>query len=56
VTLALLTIARVGDEVVSANNLYGGTYELFDCTFPRLGKKVRFVDSANPKEFKKAIN
>jgi len=55
-TLALLAITRVGDEIVSANNLYGGTYELFHYTFPKLGRKVVFVDSTNPDEFKKAIN
>ena len=55
-TLALLAITRVGDEIVSANNLYGGTYQLFHYTFPKLGRKVTFVDSANPSEFKNAIN
>jgi O-acetylhomoserine (thiol)-lyase len=54
-TLALLAITRVGDEIVSANNLYGGTYQLFHYTFPKLGRKVRFVDSTRPDEFKKAI-
>ena len=55
-TLSLLAITQVGDEIVSANNLYGGTYELFHYTLPKLGRKVRFVDSAKPNEFKKAIN
>ena len=55
-TLALLAITRVGDEIVSANNLYGGTYQLFHYTFPKLGRTVKFVDSTNPEEFKKAIN
>jgi O-acetylhomoserine (thiol)-lyase len=41
---------------VSANNLYGGTYQLFHYTFPKLGRKVTFVDSTKPSEFKKAIN
>lgn len=45
ITLALLNIARAGDEVVSADNLYGGTYTLFHYTFPRLGVKVNFVKS-----------
>jgi len=54
-TLALLAITRVGDEIVSANNLYGGTYELFHYTFPKFGRKVIFVDSQKPEEFKKAI-
>jgi len=54
-TLALLAVTRVGDEIVSANNLYGGTYELFHYTFPKLGRSVKFVDSAKPEEFRKAI-
>ena len=56
ISLALLAITQVGDEIVSANNLYGGTYELFHYTFPKLGRKVVFVDSTKPDEFKKAIN
>ena len=40
ITLALLNIARAGDEIVSLDNLYGGTYNLFHYTFPRLGIKV----------------
>jgi O-acetylhomoserine (thiol)-lyase len=54
-SLALLAITQVGDEIVSANNLYGGTYQLFHYTFPKLGRKVKFVDSTKPEEFKKAI-
>ncbi len=54
-TLALLNITRPGDEIVSADNLYGGTYELFHYTFPKLGRKVHFVNSANPDSFKKAL-
>ena len=54
-TLALLAITQVGDEIVSANNLYGGTYQLFHYTFPKLGRGVKFVDSTRPEEFKKAI-
>jgi len=55
-TLALLAITQVGDEIVSANNLYGGTYQLFHYTFPKLGRTVKFVDSTNPEEFRKAIS
>lgn len=55
ISLALLAITQLGDEIVSANNLYGGTYELFHYTFPKLGRKVAFVDSTKPEEFKKAI-
>ncbi len=54
-SLALLAITRVGDEIVSANNLYGGTYQLFHYTFPKLGRTVKFVDSTKPDEFRKAI-
>jgi O-acetylhomoserine (thiol)-lyase len=45
ITLALLNIAQAGDEIVSADNLYGGTYNLFHYTFPRLGITVKFVKS-----------
>jgi O-acetylhomoserine (thiol)-lyase len=54
-TLAILTITQVCDEIVSANNLYGGTYELFHYTLPKLGRTVKFVDSTKPEEFRKAI-
>ena len=55
ISLALLSITKVGDEIVAANNLYGGTYQLFHYTFPKLGRKVIFVDSRNPEAFRKAI-
>jgi O-acetylhomoserine (thiol)-lyase len=55
-TFALLNITQLGDNIVSANNLYGGTYELFHYTFPKLGRTVKFVDSAKPQEFAKAID
>lgn len=54
-TLALLTITQLGDEIVSANNLYGGTYELFHYSFPKIGRSVKFVDSQNPDAFHEAI-
>ncbi len=54
-TLALLNIARAGDEIVSADNLYGGTYNLFNYTFPRLGIKVHFVKSNDLTALAKAI-
>jgi O-acetylhomoserine (thiol)-lyase len=54
-TLALLNITQVGDEIVSANNLYGGTYQLFHYTLHKLGRTVKFVDSQNPEAFRKAI-
>jgi O-acetylhomoserine (thiol)-lyase len=55
ISLALLAITQVGDEIVAANNLYGGTYELLHYTFPKLGRTVKFVDSTKPEEFKKAL-
>jgi len=54
-TVALLNITQVGDEIASANNLYGGTYQLFHYTFPKLGRTVRFVESTRPDEFIEAI-
>jgi O-acetylhomoserine (thiol)-lyase len=55
ITLALLNIAQAGDEIVSADNLYGGTYTLFHYTFKRMGLKVNFVKSGDIEGFKKAI-
>jgi O-acetylhomoserine (thiol)-lyase len=55
ITYALLNITRPGDEIVSADNLYGGTYELFHYTFPKLGRHVIFVDSTKPEAFRNAI-
>ncbi len=55
ITIALLNIAKAGDEIVSADNLYGGTYNLFHYTFPRLGLKVNFVKSNDLDALQKAI-
>ena len=55
ITYALLAITRLGDEVVAANNLYGGTYQLFNHTLPRLGRKVVFVDSRDVNAFRSAV-
>jgi len=55
ITIALLNIAKAGDEIVSADNLYGGTYNLFHYTFPRLGITVKFVKSNDLEAFQKAI-
>src|SRR5512145_541474 len=55
ITLALLNITRAGDEIVSADNLYGGTYNLFNYTFRRLGIKVNFVKSNDLKAIEAAI-
>ncbi len=54
-TFALLAITQVGDEIVAANNLYGGSYQLLHYTFPKLGRTVKFVDSKDPAAFRKAI-
>ena len=54
-TFALLAITQVGDEIVAANNLYGGSYQLLHYTFPKLGRKVIFVDSKDPEAFRMAI-
>jgi O-acetylhomoserine (thiol)-lyase len=55
ITLALLNIAQAGDEIVSADNLYGGTYNLFHYTFSRLGITVKFVKSNDLDALQKAI-
>lgn len=55
ITLSLLNIGRAGDEIVAADNLYGGTYNLFHYTFPRLGIKVHFVPSEDLTALDKAI-
>jgi O-acetylhomoserine (thiol)-lyase len=54
-TLAILNILRSGDELVSATSLYGGTYNLFAATLPRLGINVRFVDPSDPENFRRAV-
>jgi len=54
-TLALLNIARAGDEILSSASLYGGTYNLFSNTFPRMGIGVKFVDPKDPANFRKAL-
>ncbi|HEY1767960.1 MAG TPA: homocysteine synthase [Terracidiphilus sp.] len=55
-TLALTTLAAAGDEVVSTTSLYGGTYNLFHYTLPRLGIHVRFVDADDFDGLRAAIN
>lgn len=55
ITLALLAITSLGDEIVAANNLYGGTYQLLHHTLADLGRTVHFVDSTRPEDFRKAI-
>ncbi len=55
-TLAILNIAEAGDHVVSSPSLYGGTYNLFHYTLPKLGIEVSFVeDPSDPESWKAAI-
>src|SRR5947209_9136901 len=55
-TLAILNIANAGDEIASSASLYGGTYNLFHYTLPKLGITTRFFDSRNPENLRAAIN
>lgn len=56
ITLALLNIVETGSEIVASSNLYGGSYNLLNITFAKLGIKVHFVDPSDPNNFKAAIN
>lgn len=53
--MVVLTLCSAGDHIVSSSMLYGGTYNQFKHTFPRLGIDVTFVDPADPEEFRRAI-
>ncbi|MBI1345474.1 aminotransferase class V-fold PLP-dependent enzyme [bacterium] len=55
-SLAIMNIAQAGQNIVSATSLYGGTYNLFHYTFPKLGIKTKFVQQADPENFRKAID
>lgn len=55
ITTAILNIAGAGDEIVSAGNLYGGTYNLFAVTLPKYGINVKFVDGTDLNSYKEAI-
>src|SRR5208283_2306832 len=55
-TLAILTLAKAGDDIVSTTSLYGGTYNLFHHTLPRMGIKARFADAADYEGLRKLIN
>lgn len=52
---SIITLAQAGDEIISANNLYGGTYTQFDAILPKLGITTHFVDPRDPRNFEKAI-
>ncbi|MEM7348178.1 MAG: O-acetylhomoserine aminocarboxypropyltransferase/cysteine synthase family protein [Chloroflexota bacterium] len=54
-TMAILTLCGTGDHIVSSSRLYGGTYNQFNYTLPRIGIDVTFVDPTNPKAFEEAI-
>jgi O-acetylhomoserine (thiol)-lyase len=54
--IAISTIAQAGENIVSTSYLYGGTYNQFKVSFPRLGIQVKFVDGDSPDDFKKAID
>jgi O-acetylhomoserine (thiol)-lyase len=54
-TLAILNIAGAGDEIVSAAQLYGGTYNLFHYTLPKIGIDVRYVEGNDPEAYRDAI-
>jgi O-acetylhomoserine (thiol)-lyase len=54
-TMAILNIASAGDQIVSSASLYGGTYNLFHYTLPKLGITTAFVDPSDPENFQRAI-
>lgn len=55
ITDAILNIAGAGDHIVSVSQLYGGTYNLFHYTLPKLGIEVSFVDADDPESFRRAL-
>ncbi len=55
ITYAILNLAQAGDQIVAASTLYGGTYNLFAVTLPKLGIKTIFVDPDEPENFRQAI-
>jgi O-acetylhomoserine (thiol)-lyase len=54
-TMAILALCGAGDHIVSASTLYGGTFNQFNYTFPRIGIEVTFVDPSDPENFRRAI-
>ena len=54
-TMAILALCGAGDHIVSSSRLYGGTFNQFNYTFPRIGIDVTFVDPADPAGFQRAI-
>ncbi|MCA9033260.1 MAG: PLP-dependent transferase, partial [Planctomycetaceae bacterium] len=55
-SLAILNIAQSGHNIVSSSSLYGGTYNLFHYTFPKMGIDCKFVDQSDPENYRKAID
>src|SRR5690606_24923483 len=55
IAFSILNIARAGDEIVAATDLYGGTFNLFAVSLPKYGINVKFVDPKDPENFRKAI-
>jgi len=55
ISATIFNIAGAGDEIVSSSTLYGGTYNMFAYTLPKLGIHTTFVDSSDPENFAKAI-
>jgi len=56
ITLAILNLAKAGDNIISSSYLYGGTYNLFNHTFKRMGITVKFVDTADLNAVSAAID
>lgn len=56
ITTALLTILKTGDHIIASNSLYGGTFNLFNSTLPRLGITTTFVDPSDVNNFANAAN
>src|SRR5215210_5231762 len=54
-TMAIMTLCSAGDHIVSSSRLYGGTFNQFHYTFPRMGIEVTLVDPSDPKNFEQAI-
>ena len=52
---SIINICSAGDEIVSANNLYGGTYTMFENILPQFNIKTKFVDPTHPGNFEQAI-
>lgn len=56
ISMAILNLAQCGDNIISSSNLYGGTYNLFQHTFKRMGITVKFVDASDPANIAAAID